>query len=168
MRLGERTEHLLEALPSRDRLHNAKGVHRKGREANGVAAVTGTTQLNLLVILQLLAHQRSAQGNPVLPGLQRSLKCSVIVWPKTAGPDMNDVEDDTASTLTQNRTGQLCLQGTRPRPRAEIRQLWVQRRLINPQQHHIIRRGNRTTPLKKNLPSRCVKTREQRQQAQGQ
>ena len=60
MGLGEGIEHPLETIAPRNSMNNAKGVHRKGRETNGVAAVTGTTQLNLLVILQLLPHQRSA------------------------------------------------------------------------------------------------------------
>jgi hypothetical protein len=76
--------------------------------------------------LQLLTHQRGAQHHPVLPWLQRVLEGKVVGWAKTAGPDMNDVEDDTTGALTENRTSKVCLQRTRPGPGAEIRELWIQ------------------------------------------
>ena len=97
-----------------------------------------------------------------MPRLQRLLKGKVIVWAKTTGSDVDDVEHDTTGALTQNRTGQVCLPRTGPGPGAEIRQLRVQRRLINPQQHHVIGRLKRTTPLEEKLPACGIKTRQQR------
>ena len=168
MRLGECTEHLFETSQPWNSLHNPEGIHRKRRQADGIARIPGTSQLNLLVTIQLLTHQRGTQHNPVLPRLQCVLKRTVVAWSKTAWPDMDDVEDNTAGTLTEDRAGQLCLQGTRPRPRTEIGQLRIQRRLVNAQQHHVIRRLNRATPLKEELPACGIQPRQQRQQGQGQ
>ena len=158
MGTGERCQHLLELFRSRNGLHDAEGIDGKGRQTHLKTRIPGTSQLDLLQTLPLLTHQRGTEQDLVLPRLESILESLIIVRAETAGPDMDDVEDNAPGSLAEHLLRQCSLLCTGPGPGTKVGQLRIKRRLINPEQHNIVWCGKRAAPLKKQLPSHRIGT----------
>ena len=120
MGTGERSQHLLQLFRSRNGLHDAEGIDREGRQTHLKPRIPGTSQLDLLQTLPLLTHQRGTEQDLVLPRLESILESLIIVRAETAGPDMDDVEDNAPGSLAEHLLRQCSLLCTGPGPGTKV------------------------------------------------